>query len=132
MIVGFKKEFAKKIIQGSKRRTIRRVRKRRPIAAGDVLHLYTGARTPNAEQFAMALCSAVVPVRITDRYIYLNGTLLPPHDAENFAQLDGFLTFEDMLDFFRAHYSLPFDGVVVGFEGVKLDHSAAMRVVHGG
>lgn len=49
MLLGFKKQFAPKILDGSKRFTIRNPRKREP-KIGEQLHMYTGLRTKHTQK----------------------------------------------------------------------------------
>lgn len=49
MLLGFKKQFAPKILDGSKKFTIRNPRKREP-KIGEQLHMYTGLRTKFTEK----------------------------------------------------------------------------------
>jgi len=49
MLLGFKKQFAPKILDGSKKFTIRNPRKREP-KIGEQLHMYTGLRTKHTEK----------------------------------------------------------------------------------
>jgi hypothetical protein len=48
MLLGFKKKFAPKIINGSKIHTVRNFRKVKP-KLGETLYMYTGLRTRNCE-----------------------------------------------------------------------------------
>lgn len=49
MLLGFKKQFAPKILDGSKKFTIRNPRKVEP-KIGETLHMYTGLRTKHTEK----------------------------------------------------------------------------------
>jgi len=51
MLLGFKKQFVTKILDGSKKFTIRNVRKVEP-KIGDQLHMYTGLRTKYCEKIS--------------------------------------------------------------------------------
>lgn len=124
--LNFKYEFAVPIDAGKKCRTIRRVRKTGNPTRGNVLQLYTGLRTSQCEKIRDVTCTRVRPVKIDHMGVNLDGRQLyagdsPAYqggpDAEHydgdFARADGFDTFGDMLDFFDAHYGLPFEGQLI-------------------
>ena len=106
--------FIDGVRDGSKRQTIRRLRKR-PIAVGDTLRLYTGQRTKHCEFLREEVCTYVVPVQITGCLsIWHDGwrtdTLQPKADI--LAVADGFDCWSAMRDWFDQAYGLPFDGAV--------------------
>jgi len=116
----FKEQFAGDVEDGAKLQTIRRDAR---CKVGDKLQLYTGMRTKKCRKLADAVCTAVIPVKICDTEMFLNGERLHPGNAlrgeyddrdNDFAQKDGFDSFMDMADFFRQQYgSLPFEGFVI-------------------
>jgi len=116
MILNFKPHFKDLILSGEKDQTVRRVRKRRPIVIGDTLHMYTGARTPEAEEFARTTCTNTASVVIGEDYIDFDGCRLDDEDASYFVQRDGFIFVADFRGFFREHYGLPFYGVMIQWE----------------
>lgn len=61
--INFKEEFAPDVEFGSKRQTIRKVRKN-PIVAGEELKLYTGQRTKKCRLLKVARCTRVIPIVI--------------------------------------------------------------------
>jgi len=104
-ILSFKKRFAGKIRNGSKRQTIRAPRKY-PIYPGETLYLYTALRTKYAKKLREVKCKTVTNIEIKfnsgvvridlidDEMITLSGSLL-----NRFARLDGFKSWEDMKSF---------------------------------
>jgi hypothetical protein len=45
--------------------------------------------------------------------VYLNNIILVPCELEALAQDDGFESIGDFVGFFRDHYGLPFEGVLI-------------------
>ncbi len=120
--INFSAQFADAVESGAKLQTIRAPRKdgRLP-APGVALQLYTGMRSKSCRKLRDAVCTAVTPVRIKGAEMWLDGKLLDV-DAHNrqaagsdgaFARRDGFDSYSDMAEWFRARYGLPFDGFVV-------------------
>lgn len=105
----FKKQFAPKILDGTKRGTIRAERKRhaRP---GEPLQLYTGMRTKACHLIARATCASIEPIYIRPE---LGGYVTLPFRGEkisdrlalnDFARADGFEGWTDMIEFWlREH-----------------------------
>ena len=115
--LNFQERFALKVASGEKRQTIRRVWKR-PIKAGDKLYLYTGMRTKRCRPLRTAVCLKREAVLINEHSISAvrNGVLeiWTEGEAANwFARLDGFDSWEEMRDWFKARYGLPFEGVLI-------------------
>jgi len=124
-LLGFKNRFASRILDGSKRQTIRKKRKH-PIVAGETLHLYTGLRTKNAKKLATPLAKEVWwvvieynrPVSAIRVYTHQGGVLvdkLESHKELNeFARLDGFDSWDDMRDFWiQEHGGSIFRGTLI-------------------
>lgn len=112
-ILSFKKRFAGKVRNGSKRQTIRAFRKY-PITPGETLYLYTALRTKWAKKLREVKCKSVEPITI-----FLNsGTItIGYHDTgyqifnttselNTFAQADGFKNWEDMKAFWIAEHGV--------------------------
>lgn len=112
-ILSFKKRFAGKVRNGSKRQTIRAFRKY-PITPGETLYLYTALRTKYSKKLREVKCKSVEPITI-----FLNsGTItIGYHDTgyqifnttqelNTFAQSDGFKNWEDMKAFWIAEHGV--------------------------
>jgi hypothetical protein len=120
--LNFKAQFADKVEFGEKKQTIRPARKN-PIRKGDTLKLYTGQRTKNCRLLRTARCINLFRIKISDRgAIIINEFNIPwswsPNikQLENLAENDGFETWPEMQEFFRAQYGLPFEGVLIRWE----------------
>lgn len=102
----FQGRFVEGILDGAKRQTIRR-RRKRATRSGDVLQLYTGMRTKHCRLLRVADCTSVKPVAIMPFgfYVELNGMKLSDEELQAFVERDGFATKRDFFDFFR-RYSL--------------------------
>lgn len=100
----FQAQFVPMILDGSKRQTIRR-RRKRPTRSGDVLQLYTGLRTKNCRLLRVADCTSVVPIRIHVRmkHVYLSGLRLKDDHVESFAKRDGFENVNEFFAFFERY-----------------------------
>jgi hypothetical protein len=102
--LGFKKQFAPKIIGGEKPFTVRHLRKDgRDPQAGQTLYMFTGMRTPQCHLFAEKPCKFAVTIKLAWCRIVIPGlpTLNWPHHLENFARLDGFQNYEQMAKFHK-------------------------------
>ncbi len=62
--INFKPEFAEAVKNGTKRQTIRQVRKN-PIKPGDMLTMFTGQRTKDCRKLCMHKCKSVEEIEIT-------------------------------------------------------------------
>ena len=97
----FKPEFIDKILAGSKVQTVRAKRRCQP---GDVMQLYTGLRTKLATLIAARPCVVVDYVHLAPDGITLGDTRKHPPTWDEFARLDGFRDYEQMLAWFRNQY----------------------------
>lgn len=128
----FKKQFAPKILDGTKRGTIRAERKRhaRP---GEPLQLYTGMRTKACHLIARATCVDVVPIQIdlSQRggfVLFPNRECIESHAGLTaFAISDGFATWADMRAFWeREHPDTPnFSGVHITWRDITTGEQSA-------
>jgi len=109
--INFSERFAGAVETGQKRTTIRKVRKRRPIVAGDRLILYTGQRTKHARKLREECCINVRDVRITKYSLQLNDSMKTFAEAEAIARDDGFQSLAEFVLWFDDLYGLPFEGV---------------------
>lgn len=85
--------FKEKIIDDTKKQTIRRPRKH-PINVGDKLQLYWKLRTKETELLKEVICKEVISIDIYDILF-----------DEVIAKNDGFDNAFQMRDFFYSHYS---------------------------
>lgn len=113
--LNFKKQFAPKVEDGTKRQTIRAKRKdgRNP-RPGQTLYLYTGMRTKSCRKLRVAVCAHVGEC-IMDAHlgIYVDGNWLDYDQEEDFAIADGFTSWPEMKEFFHKEHGLPFSGLVI-------------------
>ena len=111
-LLNFKKQFVASVIRGDKRQTMR-PRRKRPIAAGDTLRLYTGLRQTGATLLREVVCEEVRSVQLDENGIYFppvpkerGSEFLPgkSQEATKLACADGFGTYEEMFAFFTKLY----------------------------
>lgn len=119
-ILGFTM-FKEKILDGTKRQTIRKLGKI-PKKKDDLLYLYWHLRQKDCESLGKSICTEAFPIQIHDEYwLGRNRIQLyePPIDedtawtpisiagADNIARLDGFSNSDEMRAFFVKCYPLP-------------------------
>ena len=91
-LYNFQQRFVPFIEDGSKRHTIRGIR-RNPDKPGDTCHLYTGLRQPGARLIFRAPCLRVEPIEINEwdgGAVYINGERLGHDEMDALAWRDGF------------------------------------------
>lgn len=112
--VNFSPLLARMVERGEKKMTIRRQRKN-PFMVGGRFIAYEGMRTKRCRKLGEWVITSVVPVRIDHNYVsFMTVPMeLGPEQLESFAQDDGFQCWEDMEEFFRRQYGLPFFGVLI-------------------
>jgi hypothetical protein len=109
MLLGFKKQFAPKILDGSKKFTIRNPRKVEP-KIGDQLHMYTGLRTKSCEKISsehtlkgIQLVDLMIQKQVngTDYLIvvFIDGRPLDSIETQDFVRCDGFNDEEDFIHY---------------------------------
>lgn len=122
-LYNFKPQFAPWILDGSKKHTIRPVR-RNPDRPGNKVHLYTGLRTRARRRLLVAECAAVRPIRIDVFGIEIDGERLTLDECNAMAYIDGFRewgedhAFEFLVSCWSdgsiaARYRLPFLGHII-------------------
>lgn len=113
-VIGFMQRFAPFVERGVKRQTIRRERIN-PIRPGDELILATGVRTPNYREIKRVVCKSVERIGVYRSCVHIAGHRYGAltEQARSLAIEDGFVDYEDMMDFFANLYSLPFKGVLI-------------------
>ena len=112
----FKKQFADAVKAAEKKQTVRPVRPKDPIKAGDKLILSTGKRTKFYKRLRETVCTATAEVVIREHSMERDGAPLSVKDAEALAQVDGFRDFAQFAAFFKNLYGLPFAGVLIQWE----------------
>lgn len=102
----FKAQFAPLIEAGTKLQTIRRTARAKP---GDRLQLYTGQRTSDCRKLVDPdpICTRVDYVGIRPDYITFGNKAAWP-DADEFARMDGFKDYDDLVAWFAATYGSPY------------------------
>lgn len=120
--------FKDKILDGSKRQTIRAIRKN-PIKEGETLYLWWKQRSPERKKLGNATCESVRKVVIYEDHILCEDCFFPdqyelidhPDSLQNFAIADGFEGWNDLLNFFQHTHGLPFKGVLIEWDGIISD-----------
>ncbi len=97
----FKPEFVAPILAGTKVQTIRKTAR---CKTGDTMHLFTGLRTAACQKLAERLCVVVDYVHLSPDGLTVGDNRKHPRDISEFARLDGFTDFDDMLRWFRTQY----------------------------
>ena len=112
----FKERFAAKVESGVKTQTVRKCRKR-PTKKGDTLYLYIGMRTKKCKRLGIGNCTKVVDFEIpeSETHFLWNGApnFKDGWEARVFVESEGFETWEEMIEFFKDIYGLPFEGEVI-------------------
>jgi len=113
-LYNFKERFVEKIRAGTKRQTIRAVR-RHADRAGSTLYLYVGLRTKEARAIGRWVCTSVSSIRITgEGEVFVDENRLGEDEREALAREDGFESFAEMLAFWREPINrLPFAGHLI-------------------
>ena len=115
----FQKRFASRILDGSKRQTIRRDH-RRHARPGEMLQLYTGMRSTSCRKIISdQLCISVEPIQIdftaagSVLRIEIGGVAVD--DIQGFVMADGFDSLADMGAFWTAAHGFSpiFRGVLI-------------------
>ena len=116
--LNYQGRFAPRVESGEKRQTIR-PRRKREIKPGDTLYHYTGMRTKRCRKLGTAVCLRCQPITINEHSMSIvvdDGTLgIWPEGGplEWLAHKDGFDSWEEMRDWFKKRYGLPFEGVLI-------------------
>jgi len=128
-LYNFKKQFAKFVLSGAKRHTIR-AHRRYPDKPGDLMHLYTGLRTKAARLLMRAPCVKVEEIEIVsgcsaddrcncDIRILVDGVELDANERRALARKDGFKNLGAMQKFWKGR--LPFAGQVIHWNPPAVD-----------
>jgi hypothetical protein len=105
--LNFQKQFADKVQQGEKTRTIRAAGKRAAPSVGQSLKLYTGMRTKVCRLLKEVTCTNVSTVLFWSKStVIVNKIPLYNEAVDQFAQLDGFKDYAEMYKFFDELYQV--------------------------
>lgn len=117
MVIGFKLQFAAKILAGTKIHTIREDRPGR-WKKGILMHMATGVRTKHYREFARPICTGTQSIKIvyTSKgiFVYIDGFIFyasgekfsfRDEDMLQLAQNDGFDTIEDFFTWFDKDFT---------------------------
>ena len=116
--------FRDKILDGSKRQTIRGVRKH-PIKEGEKLFMWWNQRSPQREKLGESKCIKIREICImTDGYVCQisdDQYSLVDHPSllDKFAIADGFDNWQKLIEFFENTHGLPFEGVLIEWDSIK-------------
>lgn len=109
--LSFKKRFIKPIQLGTKRQTVRAIRRDgRTAKPGDELQLYTAMRTKHCRLIGRAICLDVLPVQLwlstRDPNVRITkiGAAMFAEPPERFARADGFANWADLVAFWEAEH----------------------------
>jgi hypothetical protein len=115
----YNSEFAVKVESGEKQQTIRPERKNGHAEPGDTIQLYENQRTKKRRQIGEAICTANLPIVITEHEVRVEGKLVEDQDA--FARADGYRNFGDLKAWFTKQYGpLPFVGLLIVWQTLVL------------
>ena len=107
--------YKQKILDGSKRQTIRLMRKR-PIKREELLHLYWHLRQKDCESLGKQICVEVLMIRFKHGLDYAGSRLhvwdhvfdhwhkMPLEEELDLALRDGFDSIDDFLNWFESRY----------------------------
>lgn len=118
MLLSFKKQFASKVQDGSKRHTVRRQGKRQ-YTPGMNLHCCTGARTkyfsPIKGKYPVKCVKTErIEIETTFGTVTIDGKELPRDAATKLALADGFNNISDFFEFFKSQLTPEDNGIFPG------------------
>lgn len=122
--------FIDKILSGEKRQTIRKAGKKwDKVKVGDKLTLYTGLRTKDCRKLGEAEVKSIEDIRIETKVnekrnvafgkIYAGKRKLDDGTISYLAELDGFKSTFEFLDFFNAQYGEHFKGKIIKWKNFR-------------
>lgn len=116
-LLGFKKQFAHLVENGTKRQTIRAKRRDgKDQRVGETLYLYTGLRTKHCRKLGEEICKSVEEITIDYNGINVSGNWLSVSERDALARADGFTCFQDMKEFFKNEHG----SLQAGFSGLLI------------
>jgi hypothetical protein len=105
--LSFKRRFVEPIQMGTKRQTVRAIRKDgRTAKPGDELQLYTAMRTKHCRLIGRSICLGVWPIQLwlgTTQAVLVDGADVVI-DPEEFARADGFATWAELVAFWAEEH----------------------------
>lgn len=119
----FKQQFMAPILSGAKQQTIRADRKRHA-RIGEQLQLYTGMRTKSCRLIGRAACIDVEPVQLVlgaAGTVTIGGRTRSGGFLDEFARLDGFAKWDDLLYFWELNHPDVhlFSGVIIRWRDLR-------------
>lgn len=117
--LNFQSRFAEMVEKGTKRQTIRALRKDgRDPKPGDALQLYTGMRTKKCRRLRTNYCTSVTPIHMTGGMmamtsVQVDGKWLTQCELDWLAEADGFRDWEEMRHWFFKVHGAPFTGLLI-------------------
>ena len=120
-VIMFQPRFAPLVKDGTKRTTIRKVRKRNPIKVNDVLSLrqWSGSRAyePGSTQIVLRTekCVRVDPIEIDVNRCKVDTISMSKPWRELIARNDGFATWNELIEWFTNTHGLPFTGELISW-----------------
>ena len=109
----FQKQFAPAVKSGDKHQTIRAKRKHRP-RVGQTAYCFTGMRTKKCRRLCKKPILRVRDISICRKGYTIDGFILSTKSTlDRYAREDGFLTWAEMLGWFKRTHGLPFRGDLI-------------------
>lgn len=124
--LNFSARFAPLVAARTKRQSIRTEKSAARFAVGVPLQLYTGLRTKEARKLVEEdpVVTEIVYVGIRPTYLTLGGPGYPKIDVDEFAHLDGFESYAEMVAWFQDTYrAATFTGRCIRWDWPKEDPS---------
>lgn len=119
VVMLFQQQFAPLVRAGSKRITIRRIRKK-PILEGDILDLREWTAEPyrsKQKKIGLYRCTGTEPIQVlAPGLVSVADMRLTWAETRKLAENDGFPTADAMLTWFERNHTLPFEGVIIGWD----------------
>jgi hypothetical protein len=120
-VIMFQHRFAMRVRYGATTQTLRKVARCKP---GDVLSLRQWCGAPCRSRHEIlrdATCTAVTPGHVSEDGVAIGERWA---DRDAFAEAEGFLTWQDMRDWFASVHGLPFEGVCIQWAAADTRRSA--------
>lgn len=119
--LGFSKQFVPRVESGEKTHSIRGRRKRpEQWMPGKLVHLFYAMRTKHCRRLGTGVITEVRDITIHDDQVEIDGAAFSDAtELSAFARADGFLTWQQFVDFFDDHYALPWSGSLIKWQLIK-------------
>jgi hypothetical protein len=118
----FQSRFAAAVEAGRKTQTIRAPRKDgRVPQPGQTAYLYTGMRSSACRKLGEGVITHVADIRISHMGVTISSSssvrvLRKVETLDAFAQADGFVNWQEMVDWFQTTHGMPFVGHLIVWE----------------